>query len=450
MKAAGVATGMPIWDALVKCPGGVYLKRDFRWYEVLSRLMLEVVREWSPQVEYYSIDEFFFRAMPGPGQTHQRLAESIRDAIRERLGVPVTVGIARTRTLAKLISDAAKPEGALAVVEREAEEELLADRPVTEMSGIAGRRAARLSPWGIDTCLDLARADRRLVRSLLTAAGEALWWELNGEAVQPIHTSRPAHKALARGGSFGESTAAPVVLYAWLVRNLERLVEELEYHGVATGRLSVWLAYKDGRAGAGHVTLPVPSDRFDVLLDVARPSLRRAWIPRVPATHMHLIAEHLTALRDCPLSLFDPPEQRDRAEAIARVKREVNARHGRFVLRSAATLPLVNIYRDSANEYDICDVGGNSAYEMCVGIALAWSEVPTELIGRHGLERRVHERGGEREIHFLYRDRRPRLPISRDGRLQVVRWGNGRGQSGVWQRFVTNWATGPRSAPPRW
>ncbi len=66
---------------------------------------------------------------------------------------------------------------------------------------------------------------------------------------------------------------------------------------------------------------------------------------------------------------------------------------------------------------------------MCAGIALAWSELPTELIGRHGLERRVHERGGEREVRFLYRDRRPRLPVWRDGRLQVVRWGNGRGQS---------------------
>ena len=74
---------------------------------------------------------------------------------------------------------------------------------------------------------------------------------------------------------------------------------------------------------------------------------------------------------------------------------------------------------------------------MCAGIALAWSDLPTDLIGRHGLHRRVHERGGEREIQFLYRDRLPRLPVWRDGRLQVVRWGNGRGQS----RFLpgTGW-----------
>jgi hypothetical protein len=76
---------------------------------------------------------------------------------------------------------------------------------------------------------------------------------------------------------------------------------------------------------------------------------------------------------------------------------------------------------------------------MCLGIALAWSELPTELIKRHGLERRVHERGGEREIRFLYRDRCPRLPVWRDGRLQVVRWGNGRRQSRFLPRTGWTW-----------
>jgi len=362
MKEAGVSTGMPIWDALVKCPDGVYIKRDFRWYEVLSRMMLEVVRDLSPRVEYYSIDEFFFMAAPARSQTFQELAIVLRDQVSKRVKVPVTVGIARTRTLAKLISDAAKPFGALAVMDRAAEEALLAERPVTEITGIAGRRAARLLPWGITTCLDLARADRRLVRSLLTASGEALWWELNGDPVQPIQTRRPNHQVLSRGGSFGEATADPAVLYAWLVRNLERLIEELEYHGVAVGRLTVWVSYKDGQVGSGQMTLSVPSDRFDVLLDVARPCLRNAWVPRGFAARMHLIAEDLTPRVDCPLDLFDPPQGRIQAQAVARLKREVNARHGRFILRSAATLPLTAIYRDTANEYDICDVRGKFCF----------------------------------------------------------------------------------------
>lgn len=76
---------------------------------------------------------------------------------------------------------------------------------------------------------------------------------------------------------------------------------------------------------------------------------------------------------------------------------------------------------------------------MCSGIALAWSELPTELIRRHGLDRRAHERGGEREARFLFRDRAPRIPIWRDGRLQVVRWGNGRGESRFLPRTGWTW-----------
>jgi nucleotidyltransferase/DNA polymerase involved in DNA repair len=362
MKAVGVKTGEPIWEALVKCPEGIYVKRDFRWYEILSRLMLDVMRELSPRVEYYSIDEFFFLAAVGPGQTFEGLARLMRDRIHERVKVPVTVGIARTRTLAKLISDSAKPAGARAVVEREAEEVLLAGLPVTEITGIAGRRAARLAPWGIATCLDLARADRRLVRSLLTATGEGLWWELNGDPVQAIHTRRPAHKALSRGGSFGESTADPLVLYAWLVRNTERLIEELRYHEVAAGRLTVAIQYKTGHAGVGQRTLPTATDRFDLLLEAARPCLRKAWLPGAQATHMHLIAEHLAPRGQHPLDLFDLPGPRVRAEAVARLKQQVNDRHGRFALRSAATLHLPAIYRDVANAYDICDIRGKICF----------------------------------------------------------------------------------------
>jgi DNA polymerase V len=359
MKAAGVKTDEPILDAMAKCPEGLYVKRDFRWYEVLSRAMLDVVREFSPRVEYYSIDEFFFDAIPPKGMTHLRYAEALRDAIGARVRVPVTVAIARTRTLAKLFGDTAKPAGAVAVLDREAEREFLGRMPVTEVTGIAGRREKRLIPWGIRTCLDLADADRGLVREILTATGEALWWELRGEPVIPLHPARPLHKVLSRGGSFGVATASPSVLWAWTVRNLERLVEELEYHRVSTARIAASVEYRDGRSGGGQAGL-TPTDRFDVLLDALRPCIRKAWIPRAEAGRMHLFADRLTPRSPGQLGLFDGSG--DRTEKLARVKREVNLRHGRFAIRSGATLPLASIYKDAANEFDICDVRGKSCF----------------------------------------------------------------------------------------
>jgi DNA polymerase V len=360
MKAAGVKTGEPIWEAIVKCPNGLYVKRDFRWYEVLSRAMLAIVRDVSPKVEYYSIDEFFFVAVPPKGQTPLDYARAIRNQIMEATNVPATVGIARSRTLAKLVSDTAKPFGASAVTDQAAERKLLVRLPVTEITGIAGRREKRLMPWGIRTCLDLANADRRLVRELLTATGEALWWELNGDPVTPIHPRRPLHKVISRGGSFGEASDYPDVVWAWLVRNVERLIEELHYHEVRAAHVAVWIGYRDGRFGEGRASLETPSDRFDVLIDVLRPCLRRAWIPRAMANRMHLFADKLVPRTPAQLGLFESPNER--AEALARLKRDVNNRHGRFALRSAATLPLVGVYRDTSNEFDICDVRGKMCF----------------------------------------------------------------------------------------
>src|SRR5262249_30288564 len=169
--------------------------------EVLSRRMLETVRQFTPRVEYFSIDEFFFEVLPPCQPSFQELAEALRERIWQSVRVPVTVGIARTKTLAKLIADTAKPFGALAVLDGDGGRLLWAQQPVTQISGIAGGRAARLDSHGLHPCLDLALADRRFVRSLLTRAGEAIWYELNGEPVLPLHTRRPPHKVLSRGGS---------------------------------------------------------------------------------------------------------------------------------------------------------------------------------------------------------------------------------------------------------
>ena len=254
MKAAGVKTGTPVWDAKRLCPEGVYVKRDFHWYEELSRKMLAAVGDFSPRVEYYSIDEFFFEAHAHSHKTSlAKSATAIRDRILETAGLPVTIGVARTRTLAKLFSDTAKPFGSVTVLGRDHERDLLGRLAVTEISGVAGGRAARLAPYGIRTCLDLADADGRLVNKLLTKAGHEIWLELNGHQVAAIRPERPPHKVLARGGSLQGAVADPVLLWAWCVRHVERLIEELHFHGCRTASLGVDVSWKSGDSTGGAV-----------------------------------------------------------------------------------------------------------------------------------------------------------------------------------------------------
>ncbi|MCE9533459.1 MAG: nucleotidyltransferase [Planctomycetes bacterium] len=353
MKALGVKTGEPIWDSVKKCPEGIYLKRDFRWYEVLSRRMLDIVGDFAPNVEYYSIDEFFFQVEGNNRKAPAQAAEAIRDRINRELRLPVTVGIARTRTLAKLFSDTAKPFGARAVLDVTEERRLLEKMPVTEITGIASRNAQRLAPYGIKTCLDFANADRKLINRILTKTGEALWYEINGCPIQPMRLDRPLHKTMARGGSLGVKVSDPQILYSWMVRNLERLIEELEFHQVRTCKLTIWLGHQDAPSTAGQVPLDSQTDRFDLLLDAAKQCLRQAWRPGWMVTHMHVMADQLRRGGCIQRSLFEPSPERP--ETIARAKREVNERIGRFALRIGATRHLPAIYAVPSNSFDLCD-----------------------------------------------------------------------------------------------
>lgn len=354
MKKYGVKVGEPIWEARVKCPNGVYVKRDFRWYESLSRKMLAELGAISPKREYYSIDEFFWEAEP-VRRTWQETAEATREHIKNRVGIPMTVAYARTRTLAKLFADTAKPNGAVAVTDRNHERDLLGKLPVKEIAGIGSRREATLLRYGIKTCLDFANANGILIRKLLTVVGHDLWLELNGIKATPIRPTRTPHKMIARGGSLAGKVNSPLSLYGWLVRNVERLIEELHFHQVRTRALALHVSYFEDDGGHGIVHLNVPTDRFDVLLEAAKVGLRQAWRQGRAATHMHLIATELVSPGAWQRSLFDPPDD-GRAEVLAKLKHEVNERFGRFRLRSGATLFANEFYEDQANEYDVCDI----------------------------------------------------------------------------------------------
>lgn len=356
-KAAGIKTGMPIWEALPLCPQAVYVKRDFTWYEVLGRKMLATVQEISPQVEFYSIDESFFTI----GDAKLETAQALQESLLRKTGVPVSIGIAPSKTLAKLCSDSSKPFGCRVVSTAEEQRELLHRLPVTEITGIARRSAKRLAKHGIETCDQFANADRAFIRWLLTKRGEDLWWELNGTPVQPVQTARPAHKFVSRGGSIGAASSDPTRISAFVVRNVERLVEALHYYRVVCDQLILSLLFTNAPERAARVSLPGSTADVEHLRQAALWLLPRVWQPAAAAVHyMHVIAGKLRPYACRQRGLFGAVEERDKR--IAEVKRQINHVVGRFALRSGATLPLAHVHRDPANDYDICDIYGKSCF----------------------------------------------------------------------------------------
>lgn len=348
LKHFGVKTGEPLPDAIQKCPHAIFVKRDFAWYNALSDRFHKFMRTLSPDCEEYSVDECFFM-MPSQ-ENVEKFASKVRNEVKKNLGLPVTVGLGRSKTLAKLISDTAKPFGAKAVYSEAAEHELLSRMPVEEVSGIAGRRLRRLAPYGIKTCLDYIKADCRFIRQLLTVEGLKYWHELRGDPVLPIQTRRKRYQILTRGGSVGVATNKRDRAWAFTVKNLERLVEELEQHQLKTGHVEFYLQHRNSEyqmvnRSAG-TDLESATFRFDILVDVFGKLFERCYVRGLFVCRMHLLAMGLENADTAQRGLFDPPEEP--ARTLAEAKKAINKEISRFAVRSGATLPIKDWYDDPA------------------------------------------------------------------------------------------------------
>lgn len=363
LKACGVPTGMAIWEALPLCPDAVFVKRDFEWYEVISRRMLELVRTLSPSVEYYSIDEQFFDASYLEQSFRTGLEEAVRllqEQVRDVVGIPVSIGVAPTKTYAKLISNSVKPYGYGVVTDPKEALERFAETPVDAITGIAKRSKLKLQAYGITNCQHFAEADRRLIRKLLTKTGEELWWELHGTQTKPILTKRPANKIVARGGSVGNASADEDKLVGWVARNTERLIEALDHHQFNTDELTLTLRAKTGLSYSARQKLPQSTAQFSLLFEAAVGLFYSLWAHGRLVSHLHLIAGKLTYREAVQQSLFHAPTEKE--QRIAAAKAAVNKKVGRFAVRSGATLPLYDLYHDEASDYETCDIYGTTCF----------------------------------------------------------------------------------------
>src|SRR5438477_4409788 len=175
-KAFGVRGGMPGRKARELCPQLIFVSGHFKLYQRLGDAAIRVLGDFTPLIERISIDEAFADVA---GTEHlfgppAEIAESIRRRVRTELGLPISIGVARTKHLAKIASQVAKPDG-LVVVDPRTELEFLHDLPVELMWGVGPVTQARLAESGVRTIGQLARMPGQSLERLLgCAVGEKL------------------------------------------------------------------------------------------------------------------------------------------------------------------------------------------------------------------------------------------------------------------------------------
>ena len=244
-KALGIEMAGP-WHLTEKRfpPGTVEVfSSNYTLYGDMSRRVMTTLGRFAYELEPYSIDESFLHFLPGPDW--QTLAREIRKTVRQHTGLPVSVGFARTKVLAKVANRLAKKRPELAgahVLEGEAAiDAALATMKPSDIWGIGSRLAERLLTVGVTTALDLKQLDIEVARRLLTVVGQRIVLELRGVNCLPLEEIAPAKQNICTAKSFGVPLETLEQLQEPLASYVSRVAEKLRSQGSVAGRIQVFL-----------------------------------------------------------------------------------------------------------------------------------------------------------------------------------------------------------------
>ncbi len=274
-RAFGCRSAMPMSQARVLCPTATVLTPRFAAYAAHSRLIMDTLRQLSPLVQPVSLDEAFVDLAAGPFAADPVTAADLaRRLVYNRSGLVVSVGLGRSKLIAKLASDADKPHG-FTVVPGEDEDAFLMPKPVGALWGVGPATEATLRTLGIRTVADLRAAAREdLVRVLGDAAGWNLYRLARGDDPRPVVVEREA-KSVGAERTFAQDLLRwelPGALDDVLARALRRLGR----HGGGARTVTVKVRLADFTTLTRSVTLAHPTAEADQLRDAATAALTTA------------------------------------------------------------------------------------------------------------------------------------------------------------------------------
>jgi DNA polymerase V len=346
-KALGIPMGAPAFKFrdLIRRHHVQAFSSNYALYGDMSQRVMETLQQFSPEVEVYSIDEAFLSLT---GFVHQDLIEygrRIRATVKQWTGLPVSVGIAETKTLAKIADHHAKRSTELAGVfnlttwpDRDS---LLAQVPVEDVWGIGPAHARRLKRQGITTALALRGADDHWIRKQMGVVGLRTVQELRGLSCLPLEQCPPPKQGIACSRSFGRPVTTLAEMREAVAAYTARATEKLRGEQLAAAALTVFLttnSFKDEPQYSNALTL-----RLSVATD-ATPELLRAALKGIETIYRDgfrykkagVMLLGLVPVGQVQANLFDRAD-RERSKRLMKAVDSVNARDGADTVRFAAS-----------------------------------------------------------------------------------------------------------------
>jgi len=271
-RAFGVRSAMPMRTALRLCPQAVRVSPRFQRYAEVSRRVMDIFRQLTPLVEQVSLDEAFLDVSERP-EPPETLARTLKERVRREVGLTVSVGVASSKSVAKIASDLGKPDG-LVVVAPGTEDDFLAPLPVQRLWGVGPKTAERLAREEITTIGELAARPEEWALSRYGQRGLYLLNLARGIDDSPVVTEHET-KSVSAETTFPTDLEDPRELRAALRKQAERTVERLRRVGLKGRTVRLKLRLADFTTFTRQTTLPHPTDDLEVIVAEATGLLER-------------------------------------------------------------------------------------------------------------------------------------------------------------------------------
>lgn len=340
-KACGIAMGAPFYkirDEIKKHGIGVFSSHYTLYGDISARVMTNLAR-FTPDVEVYSIDECFL-GLTGY-KNLQAYGEQIRKTVINNTGIPISVGIAPTKVLAKVANKTSKKHNGVMVLEtNEAIQSALAEYPVEDLWGVGRQFSHKLIREGIETAAQFRDLPIDWVQSHMTIVGVRMWRELWGESCIPLKTVLDPKKGMCTSRAFGKLTTDYGELKEATSSYAARLAVKLRREGLCTSVISVRLLTNKFKSEASQafpsITIPLehPVNNTIDLIKAALFGLKKIYLRGYLFQKVEVTATGLIPESQVQLNVFSEfkGEKHDR---ISKVLDQLNIHYGAGTLRMA-------------------------------------------------------------------------------------------------------------------
>ncbi len=335
-KAKGIKRGMLISEAKRICPDLVVVESDYEKYSMFSVRMFEILRNFSPVVEEYSIDEAFVD-LTGLRRIYNTsylgIARLIQDEIEKRIGISVSIGVAPTKVLAKIASKMNKPHG-LVAIEAKSIHRYLKQVNVEDVWGIGKNTASLLNKLGIYTALDFARAKEEYLKRFLSKPYMEIYHELRGESVLKVDPNKKStYKSISKSKSFSKPTSDKEKLLGELIRNLENACMKVRMYKLAARKLIVFLKTHDYQTSYVKLKLKNATNVPLLFVDTLKKAFEMIYDENLFYRQTGVILGDLTTKQQ--YTLFENKTKIDKIIRLYKAVDELNKRFGRSKIHIA-------------------------------------------------------------------------------------------------------------------